>query len=187
MFEVCNDVSWKQQHHMTKGGWRTYQLQSSGYYWTQGSKWNCGCMLQALTVCIRFCFVLQENKISLLFIYFSMNLNPWWVQHHADFVSKALAGKLLQDLGWTPSLFPWAQITFPRSLWERLIWHQKSLCCSLLCLHTHISCLERILFNLGHKHLRFSEELCVLSGSGDFAYSQQEWPWTVPFQICLSF
>lgn len=63
---------------MAKGGWRTCQLQNSGYYWRQVANGTEGVM-QVSTVYIRFCFILKEKKPTSLFIYFLMSLNPRWV------------------------------------------------------------------------------------------------------------
>ena len=104
-------------------------------------------------------------KSTLLFIYFSVSLSLWEVQQHKDSVSNGLSKKIALELGMSHDTFHDCEllILFPRLLWVCSVFHWELLCCSLLCTHKYVSCLDRIQFHLEHEHLQLKKKmLCAL-------------------------
>ena len=54
------------------------------------------------------------TKSGLLFIYLSITLNPWGIQHYMDFVFNDLSRKVFQNFSQIVPLFPWAWVIFPQ-------------------------------------------------------------------------
>ena len=129
-------------------------------------------------------------KSTLLFIYFSVSLSLWEVQQHKDSVSNGLSKKTALELGMSHDTFHDCEliILFPRLLCVCSVFHWELLCCSLLCTHKYVSCLDRIQFHLEHEHLQLkNKKCCVPSWSRDPAENQQQRPWTTAFQTPFLF
>lgn len=77
-----------------------------------------------------------------------------------DSVSSGLSRKIALEFDMSPAkCFHDLELSLPRLLWFCWVFCQELLCCSLLCTHKHISCLDRTQFHRGHIHLQFAGEL----------------------------
>ena len=74
-------------------------------------------------------------------------------------MSNGLSKKIPLELGMSHDTFHDCEllILFPRLLGVCSVFHWELLCCSLLCTHKYVSCLDRIQFHLEHEHLQLKK------------------------------